>query len=210
MHVAKVVEQFIQRMSAYHLLLQLQPKSLPQASKMSVGGDHLRFGPGHVELRDLYLLELQRTDSTVQIILGCHANSGATEAGRKVNDLVVVAMPAASVSHVQHLEQPAPSSLSGVAATQSSVPTAGSNRGQQGAVGFPAYRVPARAVDHPPSGIAWSGDDMGNMTPSQWYHTNVTVPSFPSYDFASFADGVDQHATTWPFSGHGPMRYAEQ
>ena len=43
---------------------------------MNVAGDHPRFGPGQLELRDIDLLELRRTGCTVQIILGRRANCG--------------------------------------------------------------------------------------------------------------------------------------
>ena len=52
---------------------------------MNVAGDHLRFGPGQLELDDLYLLRLQRTGCTIQIILG-RANRNTTEAGRNAYD----------------------------------------------------------------------------------------------------------------------------
>lgn len=220
-----------------HLSLQRQPEALLQASKVNVTGDHLRFGPGRVELRDLYLLELRRTGCTVQIILGRCINSTTTETltSRNINDVGALAVSAASAPFVQHLEKPATSShisSSSFAATQSSVPMVESDNGQQGAVGSPMYPAPARAVDqlgpvgypgssvdrrtlvhgdiipHPPSDMLWGGSGMASVTPSQWYHTLVSSPY--SYDFALFADGGSPHATTGPFSGHDPMWYAEQ
>jgi hypothetical protein len=41
-----------------------------QAAQTKVDEDQLQFGPGHLEFSDLYLLELRRTGSTVQIVLG--------------------------------------------------------------------------------------------------------------------------------------------
>ena len=48
------------------------PKSLksPQASSTIVSDGQPRFGVGHIELKDLYLLELRQWRSTVQPLLG--------------------------------------------------------------------------------------------------------------------------------------------
>lgn len=82
--VAQAVEGFIKHVSP-SVTDWFLCSTVLQTEKMTTNGGHLRFGAGGIELRDMFVLELQQRGKTFQPLLACKRNAiRSTEPGKAV------------------------------------------------------------------------------------------------------------------------------